>query len=166
MKKTWAVIYLTVAIVLVLNPTATAIVEHIKQETVERGKLPSQPPALQSSRNEEMPGNISTEYIIEQFDQTRSAARQLVPGKASWPGGDGQEQMGEDYQAGYDAGYQEGYAKGWWEGVQATVQILLNYVNSLQDKNMISSEFDNKGIIHPGGPTIEEGLKIKQFIDV
>ena len=64
MKKTRAVICLTVAIVLVLYPTATAIVEHIKAETVEKGKTPSQPPALQSSRSEEMPGNISTEYTI------------------------------------------------------------------------------------------------------
>ena len=70
MKKTRAVICLTVAIVLALYPTATAIVEHIKAETVEKGKTPSHPPVLQSSRSEEMPGNISTEYITEQFDQT------------------------------------------------------------------------------------------------
>ena len=165
MKKTWVVIYFAVAIILVLFPTATAIVEHIKQETVEKGTLPSQPPALQSSGSEEMPGNLSTEYLIEQYDQTRSAARQLVPGQASWPGGNGQEQIRGDYQAGYDAGYQEGYAKGWQDGVQATVQILLNYVNSLQDTDMVLSEFDNYRIIHPGGPTIEEGPKIKQFID-
>lgn len=162
MKKTWVVIYFAVAIILVLFPTATAIVEHIKQETVEKGTLPSQPPALQRSGSEEMPGNLSTEYLIEQYDQTRSAARQLVPGQASWPGGNGQEQIGGDYQAGYDAGYQEGYAKGWQDGVQATVQILLNYVNSLQDTDMVLSELDSNGIVHPGGPTIEEGPKIKQ----
>lgn len=166
MKKTRAVICLTVAIVLALYPTATAIVEHIKAETVEKGKTPSQPPALQSSRSEEMPGNISTEYITEQFDQTPSATGQLVPGQSSWPVGDGQEQIGGDYQAGYAAGYQEGYAKGWKDGVQATVQKLLNYINSLQDTDMVLGQPDDKGIIHPGGPTIEEGPKIKQAIDM
>lgn len=113
-----------------------------------------------------MPGNISTEYITEQFDQTPSATGQLVPGQSSWPVGDGQEQIGGDYQAGYAAGYQEGYAKGWQDGVQATVQKLLNYINSLQDTDMVLGQPDDKGIIHPGGPTIEEGPKIKQAIDM
>ena len=166
MKKTWAAIYLTVAIFLVLYPTATAIVEHIKQETVEKGNPPSQPPVLQSSISEDMPGNISEERIIAQFGQAQSEATQFVPGQASWPGGNGQEQIGGDYQAGYAAGYQEGYTKGWREGVQATIQKLLNYINSLQDTDMVLSEPDNNGIIHPGGPTMEEGPKIKQALDM
>lgn len=166
MNKTRAVICLTMAIVLVFCPTATAIVEHIKQETVERGTLPSKPPALENSGSEEMPGNISEEHIIAQFGQAQSAATQFVPGQASWPGGNGHGQIGGEYQAGYAAGYQEGYAKGWREGVQATIQKLLNYINSLQDTDMALSEFDNNGIIYPGGPTIEEGPKIKQALDM
>jgi len=113
-----------------------------------------------------MPGNISEEHIIAQFGQAQSAATQFIPGQASWPGGNGHEQIGGDYQAGYAAGYQEGYAKGWREGVQATIQKLLNYINSLQDTDMALSVFDNNGIIYPGGPTIEEGPKIKQAVDM
>lgn len=165
MKTTKAAIFLVVAIALLLFPTSTAIVEHIKQETVERIKAPSKPPVLQSSLSEDMPDNISTESSMDQSDQTQFIPIQFVPVQTSLPGRTGQEQIGGDYQAGYAAGYQSGYSEGWWDGVQATVQILFNYINSLQDTNMVMSEFENNGIIHPGGPTIQEGPKIKQAID-
>lgn len=155
LKKIKTGICLIVALIVFFS-TASSIVEHIKQETVERMK----PPVLLSISGEEIPGNISTDSPMEQSYQT-----QFAPDQTSWPGGNGQEQVTGDYQAGYAAGYQAGYANGWWEGAQATMQLLLKYASSLQDMNVASSEFDRNGIIHPGGPTMQEGPKIKQAVD-
>lgn len=145
------IIYITVALIALFSPV-NAIPEHIKQETVER--------MGNSTMQYMQPGIGNQEIQSDQQDQISSAGVQYVPEQATWPGSSGQEQIGGDYQAGYHAGY----ANGWWEGVQATVQLLLKYLNSLQDTSTALSEFDKWGIDRPGGQSTMEGPKIKQAL--
>jgi hypothetical protein len=164
MKMMKPMIYLTVVLI-VLFPTAECIVEHVKQETVERMRNNTLHSSMPLAAGDGTPGDGSMDYPMGPPVQAPNSAAQFVPDQASWPGGTGQAQIGGDYQAGYAAGYQEGYAEGWWEGAQAAVQMLLEYISSLQDMNMALSEFDKRGIIHPDRSSIAEGPKIKQAID-
>jgi len=146
-------IIFVVALIALFSP-ANAIPEHIKQETVERmGNFTSQFYMQSNIGNQEMQG--------DQSGQTPSGGEQYMPDQATWQGSSGPEQIGGDYQAGYQAGY----ANGWWDGVQATVQLLLKYLNSLQGTSTALSEFDKWGINRPGGQATMEGPKIKQAVD-
>lgn len=148
MKTIKIIIYFITLLIFLFSP-ATAIPEHIKQETVERmGNFTLQPYMQSGIGNQGMQGDLS--------EQTKSA-----PLQATWQGSSGQEQIGGDYYAGYQAGY----TNGWWDGVRATVQLLLKYINSLQDTSMALNEFDRFGINHPGGAATQEGPKIKQALD-
>jgi hypothetical protein len=153
MKMIKITIYLVVALIVLFSPV-NAIAEHSKQETVERMGNFSPQFYMQS-------GIGSQEIQGDQSDQAPPAGEQYVPDQATWPGSSGQEQIGGDYQSGYQAGY----ANGWWDGVQATVQLLLKYLNSLQDTSTALSEFDKYGIDRPGGQATMEGPKIKQAVD-
>lgn len=153
MKMIKITIYLVVALIVLFSPV-NAIAEHSKQETVERMGNFSPQFYMQS-------GIGSQEIQGDQSDQTPPAGEQYVPDQATWPGSSGQEQIGGDYQSGYQAGY----ANGWWDGVQATVQLLLKYLNPLQDTTTALSEFDKYGIDRPGGQATTEGPKIKQAVD-
>jgi hypothetical protein len=164
MKMIKAMIYLTVALI-VLFPTAVCIAEHIKQETVERMRNNTLQSSMPLGAGDGTPGDGSMDYTMGPPGQAPNSAAQFVPDQASWPEGTGQAQIGGDFQAGYAAGYQAGYANGWWEGAQAAVQMLLEYISSLQDMNMALSEFDKSGIVHPDRSAVEEGPKIKQAID-
>lgn len=139
---------------IVLFSLAIAIPEHIKQETVER--MGNFTPQFYMQ-----PGIGSQEMQGDQSDQTPPAGEQYILNQTTWTGSSGQQQIGGDYQSGYQAGY----ANGWWDGVQATVQLLLKYLNSLQDTTTALNEFDKWGINRPSGQATTEGPKIKQAVD-
>ena len=153
MKMIKITIYLVVALIVLFSPV-NAIAEHSKQETVER--MGNFTPQFYMQ-----PGIGSQEMQGDQSDQTPPAGEQYILNQTTWTGSSGQQQIGGDYQSGYQAGY----ANGWWDGVQATVQLLLKYLNSLQDTTTALNEFDKWGINRPSGQATTEGPKIKQAVD-
>jgi hypothetical protein len=139
---------LMVAIALLIS-TSVAIVEHIKQETVERMK--EKPPLQLSGDAEEAPENISTDL---DHQQDGIIPIQPYPGFKSSISGQGDESQepsllveSSDYDAMFEKGYQVGYQAGYKQGCMDAYQWM---ISQLQEQM--------------AGITLE-GPKIKQAVD-
>jgi flagellar biosynthesis/type III secretory pathway protein FliH len=137
------------AAIALLISTSVAIVEHVKQETVERMK--EKPPLQLGGGAEEAPENISTD-LDRQLDGIISV--QPYPGFKSSISGQGDESREpsllvepSDYDAIFERAYQEGYQAGYKQGCTDAYQWM---ISQLQEQM--------------AGITLE-GPKIKQAVD-
>jgi flagellar biosynthesis/type III secretory pathway protein FliH len=148
-------VYLILALILLFS-TATSIVEHIKQETVERIRNPpSQPSALLSSGNENVPGNISINsgestmtiqpypYLLpdtsNQKDEDQNPSDQALDCDRIFENG---------YQEGYQAGYQAGYDQGRKDADQWMILKIQEYMTEIPSEG---PKIKQVGTLQPSG---------------